>query len=343
MSEEVLVALIAALASLVVSIATAIVGYFTRAKSELDLARLENRFIESRSEKAARREYEYEARKRLYAEFQPLLFQLVERCDGALARIQSIADAARRGRLEHRLGEMWPNDPYAMVATMWEMMSPLAFFKLGQRRLTVVDLTVDPVIHAQYLMGRELYYSWAGGNEIAEFRPKEPYDDEHGATRQHVLPGHLEQTVEALIVAEANGQQYCMSFGRFYSGFLASDSGLVSRFETIATLFTNFHPATKPVLWQLLIVQAHIYRALMQTFENSAKGLAEVVHPLEAFSSTDYDRFDWRQPGDGVSREEAVTIPFAVAQDYLQRRFGYFPPQRLASTQEPARSRTEMH
>jgi hypothetical protein len=127
MSEEVLVALVAALASLVVSIATAILGYFTTAKSQLDLARLENRFIESRSEKAARREYEYEARKRLYAEFQPLLFQLVERCDGALARIQSIADAARRGRLEHRLGEMWPNDPYAMVATLWEMMSPLAF------------------------------------------------------------------------------------------------------------------------------------------------------------------------------------------------------------------------
>lgn len=63
MSGQTLIALITAGASLVVSVATAAVSSSFRRHSETELARLQSQLTEEQSERDARRDYVYEARK----------------------------------------------------------------------------------------------------------------------------------------------------------------------------------------------------------------------------------------------------------------------------------------
>jgi hypothetical protein len=85
MRPEVLTALIAAIASLVVAITAAVLNYVTRRRSDerlqtleressVELARLNDRLTESRAERDAHRDYIYEARKNYTRSFSRCCF-----------------------------------------------------------------------------------------------------------------------------------------------------------------------------------------------------------------------------------------------------------------------------
>ncbi len=197
MSDQTILAVATAIISLIVSVVTAVVAYVSKLSSETRIAQLQDRLTEARSERGARRDYMYEARKRLYSDFQPVLFQMVERCDGALNRIRDgIAGGAREGRIlwPSRLGEDWTGDPYHMISTAWDLLAPLAFFRIWQYRLA-----------------KELYTTWTMGNELASQDPALPYEDAEPARRQHLLSGHLENVIDCLIRADENGRLSCIS------------------------------------------------------------------------------------------------------------------------------------
>jgi hypothetical protein len=293
MSDQTILALVTALASLIVSIAAATAAYFSNVRSETRIRHLEDKLTEARSERAARREYVYEARKRLYIDFQPVLFQLVERCEGALARIRGIAEEAREERIlwPSRLGEGWGNERYHMIATTWDLLTPLAFVRIGQQRLTGLDLSVDRMVRWQYLLSRELYTSWIMGNELAAQKPVLSYDDQEQPTRQHVLSGYLEKIVDCLIRVDESGRLACIRFSEFYDSF--SDQGFVETLADITVPLTNFHPRQKPLLWRLLLTQAHLHMAIIKTFEQSAEeNDSKPVHPVDVFLPADWDAFD---------------------------------------------------
>jgi hypothetical protein len=191
LSTEIVVALIAALTSVVVSLASAVLAYLGRVRSETRIAQLQHTLAELTSERNARRDYEYEARKRLYVELEPVFFQMVERSHRALNRIRVIAENSARGKIleSGRLGHGWERDPYHMTSTVWDLLAPLAYLRLAQQKLTALDLSVDPQLRWQYVLGRELYESWTDGNDLAAQPPPLDYDDEERDTRQHVLPG----------------------------------------------------------------------------------------------------------------------------------------------------------
>src|SRR5215218_7940770 len=64
-----------------------------------ELAKLNATLGKRKSEDDARRDYDYEARKRLYKECEPLLFRLAEASENGLHRIFSLARTARMGDL----------------------------------------------------------------------------------------------------------------------------------------------------------------------------------------------------------------------------------------------------
>jgi hypothetical protein len=318
MSGQIILAVAAALTSLIVSVVTAAVAYGSNRR----IAQLEDRLTEARSERAAWRDYVYEARKRLYSDFQPVLFQMVERCDGALNRIRDgMAAGAREKRIlwPSRLGEGWINDPYHMISTTWDLLTPLAFFRIGQQKLTGLDLSVDPVIRWQYRLAKELYATWALGNELAAQEPALPYNDEEPAQRQHLLTGHLENVIDCLIRADESGRLSCIRFGEFYDTFQRMDPELDESLIYMTYPLTNFHPQRKPVLWRVLITQAHLYMAIIKTFEGSHDGDPHLIHPVDALTPDDWNAFDWRSD-DLVSREEAVVIPFQAVRRFLAQR-----------------------
>src|SRR5258706_56753 len=71
---------------------------------------------------------EYDARKRLYEEVEPLLFQLFENANHALNRIRNLARASRDGQLESWLAQQ--GDSYYLRSTLHSFLVPLASIHL---------------------------------------------------------------------------------------------------------------------------------------------------------------------------------------------------------------------
>ena len=78
------VKVIAALAAAVTSLLVAVIGFFGTRSNQHDIELLRASLVETKAKRDARREYEYEALKRLYLEYEPLFFHLVESCQNAV-------------------------------------------------------------------------------------------------------------------------------------------------------------------------------------------------------------------------------------------------------------------
>jgi hypothetical protein len=322
LSTAVVTALIAAGVSIIISVWTAI---WSR-RSEQRLTLLEDTLAEARAERDAQRDYLYEARKRLYTEFQPLLFQLIEQCESSRNRIFGLAEAGRDGHLQP--GQPgWLDSGYYLYSTIYRMLAPLVIVRLARRRLTVVDLSVDPQVRFQYAMAKQLHVTWNETWELAASEPAIPYDPHHpDAIRlartqpevygyQHIVAGYLDQAVDALIVRNDSTDR-CMSYGEFEDAISGARTPLQDRTGEFAALFTGFHPQLEPVLWRTLLAQAHLFQALIESFEVSGQGPT----PGDAFRSQDSALFDWRTAESEVSFDEAVTAPLAAVRGFLRER-----------------------
>ena len=92
--------IIVAIIALISSGFTAIITIILTKQNDGKIRHLENELQTKREELNARREYEYEAKKRLYQEYEPLLFQFNELADDALRRIIALAREAKGGNLD---------------------------------------------------------------------------------------------------------------------------------------------------------------------------------------------------------------------------------------------------
>ena len=221
METAVIAALVAAFASLVGTLTNTIsTGRLQdqnrRSQQELqryqkDLRALESRLAEQRAERDARRDYEYEALKRMYHECSPLLFQLVEQAGQVYSRIEGLASTASQGNLD---GESsWlnlKNDRYYLRSTEYRMFAMMATVKLLQERLTHMDISLDTQLRIAYAIARQALRSMADDFEIAragsaplEYDPHSEMPDPHRPQvywQQGIPRGILENAVESLIV-----------------------------------------------------------------------------------------------------------------------------------------------
>jgi hypothetical protein len=208
-------------------------------------------------------------------------------------------------------------------------------FKLIQRKLTFVDLGVDPAIGGQYQIARQLWQSFAGHFDLAELEPLEPYTpyapvteavrDEHPARyRLQGIPiGLLDVAAEALLVTDDTGAPPFMSFGRFESEYQDKNSTLHRQFALVAAVFLDFHPRTRPILWRTLVVQAHLHKAMIRCRQSGGAVANGKVRPLVLPMSEDERRvYDWRQAGEPVSAAQVLGVLFTVAETYVRQRLG---------------------
>src|SRR5215831_12262218 len=98
---KITVALISALASLLVAVIT----YVSTRANQHEVEKLKADLQEKQAERNALRDYECEARKRLYHECSPLIFQLLDQAEGVTNRIGNLARTASQGGLEP--GRTW--------------------------------------------------------------------------------------------------------------------------------------------------------------------------------------------------------------------------------------------
>lgn len=147
-----------------------------KTRHDRDLERLKTELSDSNSERNARRDYEYEARKKLYAEYEPRLFQLIEASESAFYRVLSLARCIREGALTPHDGGWLEHRGYYMRSTIYKLLAPIALFKIIQQNLTFVDLSVDKGIAANYTLAKILYLSFTCDFELAAISPAIKYN-----------------------------------------------------------------------------------------------------------------------------------------------------------------------
>jgi hypothetical protein len=278
-------------------------------------------FSTKKAEQDARRDYQYDARKRLYQEYEPLIFQLHELCENAYNRIATLADNLRAGTLKVNSGWLEdPSDEIYFANTIYRLLAPLAVFKLMERALTTVDLELEDHVKNEYYFAKALYHVFRRDHWFANPNQDPPslpsysridYDPHNESTpeserknhpekyREQVIHlGQLDKMSEALLKNESPHISRLMSFGEF-SGVYLDDKIKNDYFDDedrtfceISRLFLNFHPATSPVLWRILTAHAYICRMISQISKEE-----DLRTILEKNSSKnfrkDYEKFHW--------------------------------------------------
>lgn len=329
--NEIWIALIPAVISLVVAIA----GFLATGRNQKELERLKGDVSERLAVRNAKLEYEFDARKRLYQECGPLLFQLSEFAERARGRIIGLARTAADGDLSGE-GSWLNHNGYYFESTYYRFLAPLAIGKLLQKKLTHIDLSLDPSIHWQYTLLKAIANTFTddfdlagkknGAIEIDEsdwlnYHPNSTDDlrkrDGSAAIyeKQGIVRGILETAVSVLIAKDDDGNERVIDFREFQDARSDNNTSIHKSFERISYLLTGFHPDTRPVLWRILAAQAHLYQAILSIQESE-----ELDHNLwdHLWEKDNIPSFDWREKTTDDSSDDAITTAVKLGMIYAR-------------------------
>ena len=268
-------------------------------RTETQMEHLRNSLASQAADQDARRDYEYEARKRLYRECEPLLFRLVDASDDLASRTRRIAEAARIGYLGLD-GHGWlvGTGGYFFKSTLYRLLAPHVYVHLLEETLTTVDLTLDRDIWEQFLLARQLSDSITDDIDLAKIEPTLDYDPNHVKSRtlqivepakyrhQGLYAGQLDAAVEFMVVKDSGIPPRCMSYAEFEAIFDIMFNRIINNeneeiaqdyqnneidmrkkiaLQPAVELLLGFHPENLPVFWRVLVVQALICEKLHKT------------------------------------------------------------------------------
>lgn len=294
-----------------------------------------------KDEKDAIRNYEYQARERLYLEFEPLSFQLVELSELAMRRIRALAREAKEGHLELK-GNLYTKKSQHMANAIYRLLVPLAAFRLMQRQLTFIDISLDHSVNLRYNLAKILYYSFTHDSRLAVKCPlTSNYSPMSGTEEQrrkypavYLKQGIYHQTLvdtmaDELIYEKSSDKDKPWRIKTFHE-FEESYRNLGQRiFDPLESLLEGFHPKNKPVLWLILLLQLHIYQALINFHKDKAKEnntdlrsdspYTAISQKMFSIMDGHHEDIDWRQLSDKQTTDEEVWIePLKAVKSYLQ-------------------------
>jgi len=283
------------------------------------LAERSARRADTSAEQSARRDYEYDARKRLYSEIEPLLFQLFEALEEAHYRVRSVARSSRKGYLPAWLAP----GSYYLTSTVYKLILPAVFLRLIQRQMTFVDLRVDKTIRTRYQLLKLYSRSFTDDFDYAALSPQLSYDPNHPQwkqlakqtpqiyVRQGAVLGDLESLCDAMIVTNAQQESRAMFYSEFENlptgsaGYAAVAEGLM--------LLTGFSPGQRPVLARMLIAQAVMAQLILSTY-GKAMSAEDLPQQLERIISS-------KTANDVLAWQSGAPVPeLAVAKQYWEER-----------------------
>jgi len=228
--------------------------------------------------KAARRDYEYEARKRLYAEVEPIFFQLYEALEEAHYRVRSLARSSRSGNLGSGPQSWLANDGYYLRSTIYKLILPASFLPLIQRRITFIDLSLDSTIRLRYLLLKLYSRSFTDDFVFASLQPSltyhpnsEEWRHSHNFqpqvySRQALVVGDLENIAAGLLSKHATTERVAL-FSEFET-ILDTRPAHNDSLQQLVGLFRGFSPGEKPVLARMLITQACLAQLILSTYHH---------------------------------------------------------------------------
>ncbi len=241
---------------------------------------LKSQLDERRSAASARRDYEYEARKRLYAEVEPVRFHVYEALEEAHYRVRSLARTSRSGNLGTGPNSWVRESGYYLRSTIYKLLSPVVHFPQLQRRMTFTDFNLDRDIALQYSLLKLYVRCFTDDFEFAALAPRLQYEPNHPDseelakenpavfTRQALVLGDLE-CVADILIANEEGKTRAIQFGEFER--LLGQRKVDDNLQEVLNLFTSFSPDRKPVLARLLLVQACFAQLILSTYRSATE------------------------------------------------------------------------
>jgi hypothetical protein len=317
------IAVLAATTSLLVALISAALAWRTQRR----LAGLTHRLQEQRAERDARRDYEYDAKKRLYAECEPVIFEAMELAETFRRRVLSLARAAANGGLAEDGSGWLAGNGYYFRSTAYYLLAPSTSVKLLRRRLTEVDLALEPRIAFQYLLLKEIFHSYTWDHDLARLAPALAYEpdadvpakiaDGQRYRRQGLYLGVLDQVADELTI-HSGDSFHCKSLGEFWAEFEEPGTRLGKRSADITALLAGFHPLRAPVLWRLLVTQYQLFGALLRTRERDYDTAGLLVTPDEVLG----EGLDWRSASSPADLDQ-VRRPIKIGHEYVRGRLLY--------------------
>jgi hypothetical protein len=247
------------------------------AKNQEGIELLRSTLGEQGKEKDARRDYEYEARKRLYDQVEPVRFHLHEALEEAHYRVRSLARTSRSQNLGIGKESWLGGYGYYLRSTIYKLFLPVVYFRLLQARMTFTDFNLDRDIALQYGLLKLYVRSFTDDFEFAALQPQLLYDPNHRDwkrlaredpavfSRQALVLGDLECIADILISREGDRTR-ALQFGEFETLLNAKQDD--ENLQEVLNLFTGFSPEVKPVLSRLLLVQACFAKLILSTYES---------------------------------------------------------------------------
>ncbi len=295
-----------------------------QAATERSLAVLNSRLGEEQDAAKAKRDYEYEARKRLYTELYPLAYQLQQAARRARHRIMNLALATRIGALATG-PDNWitGRDPYYFTSVIHNLVAPLAIQELITRKLTLLDLALDSDLQGQHLIAGRAYEALRSDYTLVDPRyppvifgaagvhyapPENPpatppsEAEQRWKWRQGLYSGQISEAVGALLATESTTVR-AMTYAEFAKALAGADlraeadppgrAGEMKRaLGPLIEIFRAFHPACRPITWRILIAQAACYRALAAAAAGGGT-LEAILRAARYTEEKDRKPFDW--------------------------------------------------
>jgi hypothetical protein len=283
-----------------------------------DLEQFKAEIADDLAAQSARRAYEYEARKRLYAQVEPLLFQLFEASEGAFHAVTSLSRTQRRGDIPGWLG----GDGYYMRSIVHRLFLPLSILRLMQRSTTLLDLRLDPSIRLRYALLKECYLTLTDDFGVATLGPGLEYDPNARDWRslraqrpdvywrQGLVIGRLDRLVDAMVISE-NASRRPMNFGEFETA-IREPPRFADVYESAQDIFTGFDFRGRPVLGRMLTVYACLFHVLMSIYDRAPHEVNLLDIAAEFNSGVQSAPLRWWRAGEPDVLE--------IVQPYVQQR-----------------------
>lgn len=226
------------------------VGTLTSLLAGRWLERLKSDLADRQSERKAKLDYEYEARKKLYTRCEPAAFRFIRECELARNRILLLYSLAGAGELSD-----WLEIDDNRVSTIYRLFAPIATYYQINGLLTSYDLSLAPRLHAIYSLGRLLRDGFVSDKQMASAASGNPLDyqpeKEDGTDPAiHQRQGISYEELDTLVTAMTSegGILQLPAFAKQYNDV---DSPIRKAANGVDHVVRDLNPTALPVLWRL--------------------------------------------------------------------------------------------
>lgn len=247
--------------------------------------------------------------------------------DNAVAEIDRLAGQAGAGRPGFSSAE------YQLKAAVYYMLAPLVVARMIERRLTLVDLSLDKRIYVEFALAQIICRSLSDEFTAAYLHPPLPYSPyvegwrekrqecPQRYRRQGLPLGRLNTALDYLHIKRPGDIDTLTSFGEFEPDFDKLDAIDVRSGPAAARdLFLEFDPVTRPVLWRVLVIQALLYWCYQKAV--FGEELPDLNDLGSAFTASDIHATlqSALLSRDDHSEAENLTITTSAATAYVTKR-----------------------